>query len=398
MIGYPLDSHVTFVDGVPQYDRAVSSEPLRELIKRLFSDGVLPDVATNLLVQYVGTTRVSGVVNGDSSTYNVVVNPGFGICAGCLKLQENYYGLTLDISETSNPRIDTVVLRLNNNDAVRTCDFHIVQGTPAANPTAPTLTRNASIWEIGLANILKPSVVSTVNPVVVTDTRLDPTRCGVISSISEFDTSELFRQVQDAIPLYEDAFNTWFDTIKGQLSEDAAGNLQNQIGILSNLTTVNKDNLVDALNEIAGSPGAVRYNTAQTLTNQQKTQARTNIGAEASGAVNTHNSASNAHSGLFAKKEDKPTAVSGSGAVNFTCANNREYAYTGVTSLTMAGKAVECHGFITFGSSAPTINVSGFTASGGDNITEAAASEVWEFSVMPHNSGSYIIWKNWSAT
>lgn len=229
MIGYPLDSHVVFNNGIPEYDRAISSAPLRELIKRLFSDGVLPDVATNLQVQYVGTTRVTGEVEGDTSTYNVVVNPGFGICAGCMKLQETYYGLAMDVSNTSNPRIDTLVLRLNDNDSVRTCDFHIVQGTPSSVPVAPALTRNSSVWEIGLANLFKPTIVSAQNPVVVTDTRLDPSRCGVISSISEFDTSELFRQIEDAIVGYEDEFNIWFHNLQTQLSGDVAGNLQNQI-------------------------------------------------------------------------------------------------------------------------------------------------------------------------
>ena len=146
-----------------------------------------------------------------------------------------------------------------------------------------------------------------------------------------------------------------------------------------------------------GSLGAVRYDTAQTLTAEQKTQARTNMGAEASGAVNTHNSASDAHSGLFANKENKPSNVSLSGAVTLTVSDNTIYSMTGVTSLALTGAVVECHGFVTFGSSAPSVTVSGFTASGGDDITSAAAGQVWEFSVFPHNSGSYIIWKNWSA-
>lgn len=257
MIGYPLDSHVVFEDGIPQYDRAISSAPLRELIKRLFSDGVLPDVASNLLVQYVGSTRVAGVASGDVETYNVVVNAGFGICAGCLKLQENHHGLTMNVADTSQPRIDTVVLRLNDNDAVRSCDFYIVQGTPAANPVAPALTRDSSIWEIGLANLYKPPVVSSINPVTVTDTRLDPNRCGVISSISEFDTSVMYKQVQDAMAHYktvtEAEFEAWFNEIRGQLSEDAAGNLQAQIGALVNLTTLNKVDLVGAINEVAAA-------------------------------------------------------------------------------------------------------------------------------------------------
>lgn len=261
MIGYPLDSHVTFRDGIPEYDRAISSAPLRELIKRLFSDGVLPDVASNLQVQYVGATRVAGTVDGDTTSYNVVVNPGFGICAGCLKLQENFYGLTMDVSNTSNPRIDTVVLRLNDNDAVRSCDFHIVQGTPAAVPVAPTLTRNSSVWEIGLANLFKPTTVSTANPITVTDTRLDPTRCGVISSISEFDTSAMYDQVQDAMEHYQNVteaeFEAWFNEMRNQLSTDAAGNLQNQIGSLIDLVTKDKTSLVGAINE-AVSGGSVR--------------------------------------------------------------------------------------------------------------------------------------------
>ena len=146
-----------------------------------------------------------------------------------------------------------------------------------------------------------------------------------------------------------------------------------------------------------GSLGAVRYDVAQNLTTEQKTQARTNIGAEASGAVSTHNSASTAHSALFAAKEDKPENVSLSGAVTLTVQDNTIYSMTGVTSLALTGAVVECHGFVTFGSSAPSVTVSGFTASGGDDITGAAAGQVWEFSVFPHNGGSYIVFKNWSA-
>lgn len=88
-----------------------------------------------------------------------------------------------------------------------------------------------------------------------------------------------------------------------------------------------------------------------------------------------------------------PSKVTGSGAVTVTLANNKEYTYTGVTTLKMTGAAVECHGFVTFGSSAPTVTMTGFTKVGGDDITKAAKSEIWEFSCF----NKYIIWKNWSA-
>lgn len=112
-----------------------------------------------------------------------------------------------------------------------------------------------------------------------------------------------------------------------------------------------------------------------------------------SSRIGAHNSADNAHSALFAAKEDKPTTVTGSGAITVTLADNKDYAYTDVTSLAMTAAAVNCHGFIAFGTSTPTINVSGFAASNGDDITSAAAGEVWEFSVFAFNGGAYIIWQ-----
>lgn len=90
-----------------------------------------------------------------------------------------------------------------------------------------------------------------------------------------------------------------------------------------------------------------------------------------------------------------PERVTGTGSITVTVANDKEYDYTAVTSLTMTGTAVDAHGFITFGSN-PTISVSGFDASSGDDITGAGSGEVWEFSCMEHNSKSYIVWKKWA--
>lgn len=89
-------------------------------------------------------------------------------------------------------------------------------------------------------------------------------------------------------------------------------------------------------------------------------------------------------------------AVTGTGAITVTLADYKDYSYTAVSSFNMTGAAVNAHGFITFGSSTPSVTVKGFAASSGDDITSAAASQVWEFSVYPHNGGGYIIWKNWS--
>ena len=86
----------------------------------------------------------------------------------------------------------------------------------------------------------------------------------------------------------------------------------------------------------------------------------------------------------------EPTLVATSGAISITVEENKEYEYTGVTSLTMVGANVSCHGTIVFGSSTPSISVTGFSASSGD-IQNAKAGETWEFDCF----GNKIIWKNW---
>lgn len=88
-----------------------------------------------------------------------------------------------------------------------------------------------------------------------------------------------------------------------------------------------------------------------------------------------------------------PTDSTDSGSIVVTVEENTRYTFTGVTSLTLHGDDVDCYGTITFASSTPSVTVDSFESSDGDDITEAAASEVWEFNCV----GGRVIWKNWSA-
>lgn len=249
MIGFPFDSHVTFEsDGTPVYDRAITSAPLRKLIAKLLTDGILPNPSTNLQVEA-------------GSGMNVVVNPGFAICAGGLKLEENQRTLAIQAADSNYDRIDTVVLRWNDNDSERICDLYIVEGIPAASPLRPELTRTESIWELGLADLFVNKNSSAISDQRITDTRYETARCGIISAISEFDTTTLYQQVQADLAGFKASeqadFITWFNDIKGQLSEDAAGNLQKQIGTLESLKTEVKNNLVNALNWVVDKTSGV---------------------------------------------------------------------------------------------------------------------------------------------
>lgn len=301
MIGFPFDSYVTFdTHGEPEYDRAISAQPLKNLIHRLFSDGILPDISTNLQV-----------VAGESGM-TVTVKVGFCIIQGGLKLEENERTLSIQAADSNYSRIDSVIMRWNDNVDYRECDLYVIQGTAAANPVRPELTREGGIYELGLADILIPAQSTTISNERITDTRYESARCGVISSISEFDTTFIYNQVQSDLATFQsgaesdfttwatnqqsayeewifnaesafgnwendekDAFLTWFATLQDILDENVAGHLQNEIDGLDNrLTTVEGtiggydsqiSGLGDRMTSVEGDVGTLQtsMNTAQ---------------------------------------------------------------------------------------------------------------------------------------
>lgn len=87
--------------------------------------------------------------------------------------------------------------------------------------------------------------------------------------------------------------------------------------------------------------------------------------------------------------------VTGSGVISKTLENNKKYDFTGVTSLTLVGAAVEAHGILDFANATPTISVSGFDYADGDEISDAAANEIWEFNVAAHGGKSFVCWHKW---
>lgn len=205
------------------------------------TNGVLPNPSNNLQVQ-TGTGM------------NVIINPGFAICNGCLKLEETQRTMAVQASNDTYDRIDTVVLRLNDNDSVRECDFYVLQGIPATSPVRPELTQTDSIWEIGLADLFISKNSTVISADKITDTRYETARCGIISAIAEFDTTTIYNQIQADLSEFKKEEQAdilaWFEDIKGQLSGDVAVNLQNQIGALSLLDTNAKSDLVSAINEV----------------------------------------------------------------------------------------------------------------------------------------------------
>lgn len=146
-------------------DRTYSSDDWRAFFVSLFFNGVIDGVMNELQVKpqavpnktvfvETGSLLINGAILSNTSTKTVAV-------------AENISG---------EPRIDRVVARLNLTD--RKIEFAVIQGIPAVSPVAPSLTRNADIYEMSLAKVSLANGYSTIVAGNITDERLDETVCG----------------------------------------------------------------------------------------------------------------------------------------------------------------------------------------------------------------------------
>ena len=92
--------------------------------------------------------------------------------------------------------------------------------------------------------------------------------------------------------------------------------------------------------------------------------------------------------------EGKTQEVTLTGVVDTILAHNTEYTIKEFTALTLvcdSSKTAENHGYIKFPNVPVVPTLTGFSGIDGDDITKAAANEVWEFSCFK----GYMLFKNW---
>lgn len=95
--------------------------------------------------------------------------------------------------------------------------------------------------------------------------------------------------------------------------------------------------------------------------------------------------------------EGKTREVTLTGVVDTILAHNTEYTIKDFTALTLVcdnAKTAENHGYIKFPNVPIVPTLTGFSGIDGDDIAQAAANEVWEFSCFK----GYMLFKNWGVS
>lgn len=148
--GYPFDSGAGAAVQEGEYSR---------MAQHYRTTGVIPNVLNEFEVY------------GDSTGMQVKVKTGQAIIkgnfAGNLTSEQT---LSIASADPTLDRIDRVVLQVDwtNNEIT----LEVKTGTPAASPTAPSLTQTEfTVWEISLAQVAVDAAVSTIAAGDVTDER-----------------------------------------------------------------------------------------------------------------------------------------------------------------------------------------------------------------------------------
>lgn len=219
MYGFPFDSQINGTDeaGIPIYDRASNSEELARILHSFFSDGIF------------GTGGFAATADG---SLTLTLSGGSVLIQGRYGYSPDPISVVLPAAG-NQARTDTVVLRLDLSVDKRSIDAYAITGSGNA---VPALTRNGTVWELGICNVLRPANSTGIVQSNVTDTRLDTARCGyVVANMQQFDTDDLYLQIQSDLESFrvneKAAFDQFFDDIQTTLSGDVAGNLAGLIAL-----------------------------------------------------------------------------------------------------------------------------------------------------------------------
>lgn len=276
-------------------DRKYDALQVSSVFDGLIVDGVFASIGTAFVVK---------------ATTGLTVNVGIGKAwfNHTWILNDAVLPLEMPDAEVLLDRIDAIVIEINTSDSVRENSIKILQGEPSSTPQRPTLISEERIQQHPICYIERPAGSISIEQYKITNmigTAEMPFVTGILQTISldellgqwqdeldnfvkrytdnisewteqqkadflewaenrkqayadwleemKLDMSEEREALDNWITAQQTDFITWYDKIKGQLSEDSAGNLQLQLdenaqleferyyGMVNKTVDINKD-------------------------------------------------------------------------------------------------------------------------------------------------------------
>ena len=241
-----------------EHDRLYDAIQMSSLFDGIIRDGVFSTIGDAL------------AVNAPGDGLYVVVKSGRAWFNRSWTLNDTEYPVDIEEAELVLDRIDAVVLEVNSSVEVRDNTIKVIKGSPSSQPVKPTLTHNAEVNQYALAYVrvkAGATVITQANIENAIGTDETPFVTGLLQQVSitdlltqwetefneyfaNFQTSSnntfnswmttkvaeytaWFAQMQTDMAADFTEFDTWFQSMKDQLSSDAAGHLQAEIDALA---------------------------------------------------------------------------------------------------------------------------------------------------------------------
>ena len=102
--------------------------------------------------------------------------------------------LPIDIADGALDRIDRVIVEWKTTNYVDLPEIKVLKGTASSTPEAPALTNNSTVRQISLARVAVGAGITAVTGIMITDERLAPAVCGLVTDGLSIDTTTINAQ------------------------------------------------------------------------------------------------------------------------------------------------------------------------------------------------------------
>lgn len=175
------------------WDRSYLAEDFAKFFAPLIGNGIFAGKSNELQIFQAVPAGMSVVLSSGQAWIN-----GYGY------INNSDLLIPIDPADGALGRIDRIVAQWSAVD--RRIKAVWKKGTPAVNPVAPPLVRNADYWELNLCVLDISAGLSAITQDKIHDTRMDSSVCGWVTSlIEQVDTSTLYIQWEAQAKLVLDA-------------------------------------------------------------------------------------------------------------------------------------------------------------------------------------------------
>ena len=223
-----------------EHDRRYNAEQVGSIFDGVIHDGVYMNIGGKMMVRATGQDMTVNIQTG-RAWFN-----------HRWTLNDTIYPIVLPEAEQMLSKIVAIVLEVNSEVNVRANSFKTVVGTPATNPTRPTLINTEDVHQYPLAYVLIRPEVTVIKQEDITN-MVGTSSCPFVTSVAAS------MNVDELIAQWEDQWDNWFsqsidnwDSFTAQVSNEFDTFLSNQLDRVTAFITasgVRVDDFIDAASD-----------------------------------------------------------------------------------------------------------------------------------------------------